>query len=147
MTNGSLIRLARKRCGYDAHATTNRYVFRLPLGLTRRRPIALISFEMKVAVHVPSRTGLALRLLAVTLLGGGVLTNLSCEHRAATAKPRAKKEKAPKVATLKVWDGVATDEPPPTGFLASGEPEKAEPEEHRDRVPSRSLVHEGIHTV
>ncbi|HNK47308.1 MAG TPA: formylglycine-generating enzyme family protein [Pseudomonadota bacterium] len=80
---------------------------------------------MKVAAHVPGRSGSLWRLLAVTLLGGGLLTSLSCEHRAATAKPRPKKEKAAQLATLKLFENAPTDEPPPQGFLLSGEPEHA----------------------
>jgi hypothetical protein len=95
-------------------------------GLTERCPIGFDKFEMKVASPVPGRPGWPWRLVVVGLLGGGLFTNLSCEQRAATAKSRAKK--AVKPATLKVPAEAPTDEPPPTGFLASGEPETSKPE-------------------
>ncbi len=82
---------------------------------------------MKAASLVPCRPGWTWRLPAVGLLAGGLLLNLSCEHRAATAKSRPRK--AVKVATLKVFAEAPSDEPPPTGFLASGEaqPDKNDP--------------------
>ena len=88
---------------------------------------------MKVASPVPGRPGWPWRLVVVGLLGGGLFANLSCEQRAATAKSRAKK--AVKLATLKVPAEAPTDEPPPTGFLASGEPETSKPETSKPDPP------------
>lgn len=83
-------------------------------------------FGMKEAALSIDRGSLAKRVTTALLLSGVLFANVSCEHRTATAKPRARKAKTSQpIQPIQVFAGAPTEEPPPRGFLASGEPEVA----------------------